>query len=152
AETPLEQLALDYRKGMLPPTLQQGLADFLHTYGHRGVAEIDLGLPRWSEDPTHILGVLANYLRLKNPELAPDAQFRRGAQEAEEMVKTLTRRAARKNRWRGILVGFLLSRVRALAGLREMPKFCLVTLLARARELLWPVGEELVRTGRLDAA
>ncbi len=152
SETPPEQLALDYRKGTLPSTLQQGLAEFLHTYGHRGVAEIDLGLPRWSEDPTHILGVLANYLQLKNPELAPDVQFRRGAQEAEEMVRTLTRRAARKNRWRGILVGFLLKRVRALAGLREMPKFYLVTLLARVRELLWPIGENLARTGRLDTA
>jgi rifampicin phosphotransferase len=152
SETPAEQLALDYRKGTLPPTLQQGLAEFLRTYGHRGVAEIDLGLPRWSEDPTHILGVLANYLQLKNPELAPDVQFRRGAQEAEEMVTTLTRRAARKNRWRGVLVGFLLSRVRALAGLREMPKFCLVTLLAGMRELLWPIGEELARAGRLDTA
>ena len=152
SETPPEQLALDYRKGTLPPTLQQGLAEFLRTYGHRGIAEIDLGLPRWSEDPTHILGVLANYLQLKNPELAPDVQFRRGAQEAEEMVTTLTRRAARKNRWRGILVGFLLSRVRALAGLREMPKFCLVTLLAGVRELLWPIGEELAQAGRLDTS
>ena len=43
---------------------QTGLAGFLATYGHRAVAEIDLGVPRWSDDPTHILGVLANYLRL----------------------------------------------------------------------------------------
>jgi FAD binding domain len=73
-ETSPEQLAQDYRNQMLPPTLQHGLADFLGMYGHRGVAEIDLGLPRWSEDPAHILGVLANYLQLKNPEQAPDVQ------------------------------------------------------------------------------
>ncbi len=79
--------------------LQQGLADFLYTYGHRGVAEIDLGLPRWSDDPSHLLGVLANYLQLTNPALAPDVQFQRSAQEAEAMVAELTRRAARKSRW-----------------------------------------------------
>lgn len=49
-ETLPGQLAQDYREEKLPPTLQQGLANFLRTYGHRGVAEIDLGLPRWSED------------------------------------------------------------------------------------------------------
>ncbi len=77
----------------LPPILQQGLADFLRIYGHRGVAEIDLGLPRWSEDPTHLLGALANYLQLTDPALAPDAQFQRSVQEAEAMVAELTRRA-----------------------------------------------------------
>ena len=55
-------------------------------YGHRAVAEIDLGLPRWSEDPAHVLGVLANYLRLEDPALAPDALFARGAAEAEQMI------------------------------------------------------------------
>jgi pyruvate,water dikinase len=90
------------------------------------VAEIDLGLPRWSEDPTYIFGVLANYLQLKDPDLAPDVQFHRGAQEAEAMVATLTRRARRKGWLRGVLVGFFLKRARALAGIREVPKFCLV--------------------------
>jgi hypothetical protein len=50
AGTP-EHLAREYRAGTLAPPLQQGLAEFLARYGHRGVAEIDLGLPRWSEDP-----------------------------------------------------------------------------------------------------
>jgi pyruvate,water dikinase len=116
------------------------------------VAEIDLGLPRWSEDPTYILGVLANYLRLDNPELAPDVQFRRAAQEAQAMVVDLTRRAARKGRLRGALVRFCLRRTRALSGLREVPKFYLVLLLSRARALLWPVGEELAQAGRLERA
>jgi len=141
-ETPPEQLAHDYRAHALPPKLQSLMVGFLQAYGHRGIAEIDLGLPRWSEDPTHIFGVLANYLRLDDPALAPDVQFRRAAREAEEMVRELTRRAARKGRLRGALVGFLLRRVRGLAGLREAPKFCLVLLLARARALLWAVGEE----------
>jgi phosphohistidine swiveling domain-containing protein len=151
-ETPPERLAQDYRNGTLPTKLQAGLADFLRVYGHRGVAEIDLGLPHWSEDPTYILGVLANYLRLDDPELAPDVQFRRAERHAREMAAELTRRAARKGRLRGALVGFFLRRTRALLGLREMPKFCLVLMLARARALLWPVGEELLRAGRLQYA
>ncbi len=151
SETAPEQLGQEYRAGMLPPTLQQGLAEFLYHYGHRGVAEIDLGLPRWREDPTHILGVLANYLQLKNPELAPDVQFRRGAQEAEAMVAELIRRAHRKGWLRGQLARFFLKRVRALAGLREMPKFCLILMLAYMREVLQSVGKELAEAGRLES-
>ena len=117
-ETPPERLAQEYRSGILPSKLQAGLTNFLHAYGHRGVAEIDLGLPRWSEDPTYVLGVLANYLRLDNPELAPDIQFRQAVRKAQEMVAELTRRATRKGSLRGALVGFCLNRARTLAGLR----------------------------------
>ena len=151
-ETPPERLAKAYLGGSLPPKLQAGLEDFMRLYGHRGVAEIDLGLPRWSEDPTYILGVLANYLRLDDPQAAPDIQFGRATREAEEMVAELTRRARRKGRLRGALVGFLLDRARELSGLREMPKFCIVLLMARARGLLWKVGDELAEAGRLERA
>jgi pyruvate,water dikinase len=151
-DTPLERLAQDYHDGALPPTLQRGLAGFLQTYGHRGIAEIDLGLPRWREDPTHLLGVLANYLERTNPELAPDVQFQHGAEAAEAMVVELTRRAARKGWLRGKLVEFFLRRVRALLGLREVPKFCLMILFDQIRELLWPVGQELAEAGRLEQA
>jgi pyruvate,water dikinase len=151
-ETLPERLSRQYREGTLPPTLQQGLGEFLHAYGHRGIAEIDLGLPRWSEDPTHILGVLANYLQLKDPDLAPNIQFQRGAQEAEVMVATLTRRARRKSWLRGLLVGFFLKRARALAGFREMPKFCLVLLLTYIRRSLLSIGKAMEQEGWLEHA
>ncbi len=151
SETPPEQLAQEYRAGTLPPLLQQGLASFLYHYGHRSIAEIDLGLPRWSEDPAHILGVLANYLQLNDPALAPDAQFEQGAKEAEAMVAELARRATRQSRLRGLLVGFFLKRARALAGLREMPKFCLVLMLAYMREVLQSIGSDLARAGCLES-
>ncbi len=152
-EKPLDQLVQEYHAGILPATLQQGLAHFLQIYGHRGVAEIDLGLPRWSEDPTYILGVLANYLQLENPELAPDAQFQRGMREAEEMVVELTRRARKHGSWlRSKLVHYCLSQVRALGGLRELPKYYLILTMASARRLLWSLGEELAQAGRLESA
>ena len=151
ASTP-EHLAQEYRAGTLPPPLQQELAEFLARYGHRGVAEIDLGLPRWSEDPTHILGALANYLHVNDPSLAPPVQFQLGAQEAERMLAELVRRARSKGWLRSRLVHFFLSRTRELVGLREMPKFIIVLLMARMRELWWPVGKELAQAGRLESA
>jgi phosphohistidine swiveling domain-containing protein len=147
-----EQLAHDYTHGTLPATLQSGLKSFLATYGHRAVAEIDLGLPRWSEDPTHILGALANYLRLTDPASAPDVQFRRAADQAEAMVADLRRRAATRGWWRAVLVRALLRRTRLLAGLREMPKFLWMLVLAQARALLLSVGEDLAKAEHIAAA
>lgn len=150
--TPPAQLAAAYSTGSLPPSLQQGLWDFLALYGHRSISELDLGVPRWSEDPTYLLGVLANYLHLRDPAQAPDRQFRRAAQEAMTMLAELTRRAQHANRVRGLLVHFFLTRARAFGGMREMPRFALALLLAQARTILWPVGELLVQAGRLGEA
>ncbi|HCI79647.1 MAG TPA: phosphoenolpyruvate synthase, partial [Ktedonobacter sp.] len=147
-----EQLAQEYRAGILPPQLQQGLAAFLALYGHRGVAEIDLGLPRWSEDPTHILGALSNYLHLKDANLAPNVQFQRGAQEAESMLAELVQRARSKSWLRSRLVHFFLRRTRDLVGLREMPKFTIILMMVRIRELLWSIGEGLEQDERLETA
>ncbi|WP_214413395.1 PEP/pyruvate-binding domain-containing protein [Sphaerisporangium fuscum] len=136
-------------EGPLPEVLRAELSGFLARYGHRAVAEIDLGMPRWSDDPSHVLGVLANYLRLDDRALAPDAQFARGAEEAEAMIATLARRAGGM---RGMLVRFALRRVRELAGYREMPKNYLIVTLAAMREHVLAVGRELAADGLLDAA
>ena len=141
-----------FRAGNLPAVAQRGLGEFLSRYGHRAVAEIDLGIPRWSDDPRHILGVLANYLRLEDGMTAPDAVFARSVKEAESMVETLTSRAARRSRVRARLVRFALSRARSLAGLRELPKYNLIVAIGAVRRQLANVGETLAAQGRLDRA
>jgi rifampicin phosphotransferase len=147
---PAAELSAEFRSGTLPPTLQGELAEFLARYGHRAVAEIDLGMPRWSDDPTHILGVLANYLKLDDPAMAPDALFDRGAREAEEMIATLVERARRRGPLRARLVRLALDRARKLAGVRELPKYDLVMGLAAVRRELAAVGAELARRGSLE--
>ena len=124
-----------------------GLDAFLALHGRRAVAEIDLGLPRWSDDPAHLLGVLANYVRLDDPGRAPDAVFARSAAEAEATIDAL---AARAGGLRGRVVAFALRRARELVGLRELPKYWLVTALAAARVELTAVGRELAERGRLE--
>jgi phosphohistidine swiveling domain-containing protein len=148
----VDELADRFHAGTLPPVVQDGLTGFLHQYGHRAVAEIDIGLPRWSEDPRHVLGILANYLRLDDPTLAPDALFERGAREAEEMIETLVGRARRRGRLRAGLVRFALRRTRQLAGIRELPKYYLVLALAGVRRQLTIVGADLARRGLIEDA
>ena len=146
------QLTRAYREESLPSLLQQGLADFLMLYGHRSVAEIDMGLPRWSEDPTYLFGMLANYIELNDPETAPDVQFQRSVREAEAMVQTLIQRAMKHGWLRGQLTSFCLHRIRALSGLREVPKFDFVLLMAGARRYLLAIGEALAYSRRLETA
>ncbi len=151
-QTPPQQLATNYHAGTLPPAAQRAIAGFLGSYGHRGIAEIDVGVARWAEDPAHILGAIANYLRLDDPELAPDVKFERGRREGEAMAAELARRVRSCSLVRGKLVEFCLRRVREIGGLRESPKFTIVLLFARVRELLREVGTELTAQQRLAAA
>jgi phosphohistidine swiveling domain-containing protein len=144
-------LAANYAAGRLPPVLHAGLVRFLERYGHRAVAEIDVGLPRWSDDPTHILGVLANYLRLTDPAMAPDVQFSRAGAEAEAEVERLVAKARGRGRARALLVGAALRRTRLFAGLRELPKYQLILGLAEVRKQLAHVGAALAADGQLES-
>jgi phosphohistidine swiveling domain-containing protein len=149
-DTEPAELARRFRDGRVPPALRDGVDQFLARHGHRAVAEIDLGVPRWSDDPTYVLGVLANYLRLDDPALAPDAVFARGARAAEATVTDVVKRVRQRSRVRALVVRFALSRVRALAGMRETHKDYLIRILAHARELIAAVGVDLAGRELLD--
>ncbi|MDP9265956.1 MAG: PEP-utilizing enzyme [Chloroflexota bacterium] len=149
AERSPATLSADYRAGALPPLLQRELGRFLERYGHRTIAEVDIGVPRWSEDPAHLLGAIANYHRLEDAALAPDVQFSRGAREAEAMIEALLCRVHGPRR---MLAGMLFRRVRALAGAREAPKFNVMRLFAIARRIIAPIGPDLAAAGSIAAA
>lgn len=150
AEGQPSELAAEFRAGNLPVVLHAGLVRFLDRYGQRAVAEIDVGMPRWSDDPTHILGVLANYLRLTDPGMAPDVQFSRASAEAEAQVERLVAEARSRGRVRALLVAAALRRTRLFAGLRELPKYQLVLGLAEVRRQVAHVGAVLASAGQLE--
>jgi len=148
--TPAE-LAGRYRLGDMSAALSQVLEGFLQRYGGRGFCEIDLGRPRWSEDPTHVFEVLNGYLQIPPGESAPDAVFARGAASGEAALDRLVA-ALRKTRggWlKAWQARFLGRRVRELMGTREAPKFFVVRLFARVRWALLEIGAELVQSGEL---
>lgn len=152
AALPVDEATQAYADGALPPVIQQGLAVFLQRYGHRAVAEIDLGMPRWRDDPAHLLGVLINYLQLDDPGVAPGRQFAAGAALAEDAVGRIvraTRRSGPTGPLRAVAVERALRRARALIGLRERPKALWVYALAAARAELQRVGDAAVAAGTL---
>lgn len=140
-------LADSYRSGTLPTVLQQAMTEFLTRYGHRAVAEIDLGMPRWSDDPTHLFGVLSGYLRLDRQADSPEQHFSDGARDATAMMRTLIARARHRSRLRAAAVRFCLRRARALVGMREMPKYLVIIAMSRARAAMRQIGVELAESG-----
>ena len=148
-EMPPAALGDRYQAGTLPAAVQEEVGGFLRRYGFRGVAEIDAGVARWVEDPTHVFGALANMLRLRDPDLAPDVQFRRAAESAEESMR---RAVAQAGPLHATMLRVLFGRVRALAGMRESPKFYAVAALSHCRRLLLRAGRELEEAGRIQKA
>ncbi|MFF2188885.1 PEP/pyruvate-binding domain-containing protein [Streptomyces sp. NPDC058155] len=144
-----DELAAAHLAGELPDI---GLGDFLDTYGHRCAAEVDVGVPRWSEEPAPVFAALANYLRVTDPDQGPDRRFERAAARAEVMLAELVRRARRERPVRGRLASFFLRRARELAGLREAGKFAGLYALRDRRRRLLLIGAELRAKGLLQRA
>lgn len=143
------ELADRYRTGTLPPVAQRAVAGFLETYGMRGVGEIDLGRPRWREEPEQVFGTLHSYLKIDDPAQAPDAVFAAGRAAAGPATETLARRLGGL---RGAQVRFAVSRVRAMMGARETPKFTIIRVFGVLRTGLLASGADLVTQGVLDRA
>jgi pyruvate,water dikinase len=148
------ELAYEYLRGGLPQVAQEAINQFLERYGMRGPGEIDIGRPRWREDPTHILQVLKNYLQIEDQSMAPDVVFRRGEDAAQTAIEQLAG-LARQTRGGWLKVRFVhwaARRVRALAGLRESPKFHIIQMMGIIRQSLLEGGGILVELGILENA
>ncbi|MFC5834571.1 PEP/pyruvate-binding domain-containing protein [Nonomuraea insulae] len=147
--TPPQELAARHHAGDLPDI---GLGGFLDRYGMRAAAEIDVGMPRWADDPAPLFATIANYLRVEDPAQAPDRRFEVAARKAERMIGTLSRRARRTRPVRGLLATFLMRRSRKLTGLREIVKFAWMPSIQGARGQLLLVGADLAGRGLLERA
>lgn len=140
-------LAASYLGGTLPVVAQDAVAGFMDRYGMRGVSEIDLGAPRWRDRPEAVFRTLASYVAI-DPADGPDVAYERGRGAAEAAVARL---AAASTPAQARQLRFLASRVRAMFGARETPKFTLIRVFGLLRTALDASGSDLVAAGILDA-
>ena len=152
AETDAFQLATAYQQNTLPNIAQQAVTQFMSRYGMRGLGEIDLGRPRWREEPVHIIQTLQSYLTITDAERAPDVVFARGAEAAEEAGKRFETkvRVLKAGKFKSRLVRWAVSRYRPLAGLREAPKFFAIQMLGIIRQSFLDSGKFLLEKGLLS--
>ncbi len=149
-----EELAVCFLESTLPATAQQIVGVFMEKYGARGLGEIDIGRPRWREQPEHIFQTLQSYLQITDPALSPDVVFERGAQAAQKAIEKLAAgvRTLPGGWLKARLVRWAASRYRAAAGMREAPKFFAIRMIAIIRENLLLSGADFVEAGLLECA
>ena len=149
-----ETVAQHFQERNLPASIQTALANFLERYGMRGLAEIDIGRPRWREQPVPVIRAVQSYLSIDDNSAAPDRIYRSGQVAAVQATEKLTAAASQRLRTPlgGQIVRWLARHVRALAGHREGPKFTLIRLLGMMRAALLEGGQELVDAGLLERA
>ena len=152
--TASNDLARAYGHGALPPTVQEAIAGFMSRYGMRGTGEIDIGRPRWREQPAGVIETLQEYLRMEDPTRFPPVVFQAGGATASGAVERIVSSVRRgfTGPLKARIAQGAARRVRELAGLRETPKFMVVRLLGMSRAALLVQGQALVEAGALNAA
>jgi pyruvate,water dikinase len=136
------------------PAFLLALDRFIERYGDRGVAEIDVSRPRWRDDPSLLLRVIAGGLAQSRER---GAHRRHHAQQVAIGERAVERLAQAANSGpgggaRSRLVRRLATVARTGMALREHPKFAIVRTLGLVRETLIRAGETLVERGQLDRA
>jgi pyruvate,water dikinase len=123
--------------------------EFLDRYGDRGAGEIDITRPRWRDDPSLLLRVIAGGL---SGEPGAHRRQHRAQVETGEAAQARLVAAARRGP-KGIVRGWWIARLcrvaRAGLGLREHPKFMIVRLMGVVRPQVIAAGEELARRGQI---
>ncbi|MDP7704808.1 PEP-utilizing enzyme [Mycobacterium sp. TY815] len=95
AATPTHELAATLQRDADGRRWLQRLAEFLDVYGYRTAGTADVALPSWIEDPTPVLGTVAEFLRQKTPHDF-DAAHTAAVEEREAAVDEARGRLARR--------------------------------------------------------
>ncbi|MDP2435805.1 MAG: PEP/pyruvate-binding domain-containing protein [archaeon] len=130
--------------------------DFLQRYGARAAGEIDIGRPRWREDPMLVVSTV--FGNLSSGDTGSNSHRVRTAGHQEEALEAITaleaRARARFPRAVGALVGRFTRRLALVTrcgfALREHPKFAVVSVLDRVRTRVLAAGQWLADAGLIE--
>jgi rifampicin phosphotransferase len=119
---------------------------WLDKYGMRGVGEIDITRPRWSERPTMLVPILLGNIENFEPG-AGARRFEQGLEDArkkeEELLERL--RVLPDGEQKAEETKRMIDRVRTFAGYREYPKYRMVSRYFVYKQALLGEAERLVQ-------
>ncbi len=123
---------------------------YLDTYGMRGVGEIDITRPRWSERPTTLVPMILGNIKNFEPGAA-DRRLEQGRQEACRKEQELLERlqALPGGESKADEVKRMIDRVRTFIGYREYPKYGMVSRYFVYKQALLEEAERLVHANVL---
>jgi phosphoenolpyruvate synthase/pyruvate phosphate dikinase len=119
---------------------------WLDKYGMRGVGEIDITRPRWSERPTMLVPLILGNIRNFEPG-AGARRFEQGRQEASKKEQELLERlrVLPDGEAKAEEVKRMIDRVRTFAGYREYPKYDMVSRYFVYKQALLEEADRLVQ-------
>ncbi len=123
---------------------------WLDKYGMRGVGEIDVTRPRWSERPTALIPLLLGNVRNFEPGAA-EAKFEQGLRAASNKEEDLLARvrALPDGEAKADEVKRAIDRLRTFAGYREYPKYFMVDRHFAYKQALLREADRLVHANVL---
>jgi pyruvate,water dikinase len=127
---------------------RDAIIGWLDRYGMRGVGEIDITRPRWSERPSMLVPlILANVRNFATGEA--ERRFGRGLEEAlrKEQNVLARLRALPDGARKADETKRMIDRVRAFIGYREYPKYGMMRRYWVYKQALLQEAERLVRKG-----
>jgi phosphoenolpyruvate synthase/pyruvate phosphate dikinase len=133
--------------------IRPAFAAFLAKYGMRCPGEIDITRPRWREKPTQLMPALISHIQSAEPG-EHRRKFAQGKTDAEGAAQTLLRRLKRKmgGGFKARMMGKLIRTYREFIGLREYPKYLMVSLLDEYKRAIMEEAARLVELGTVERA
>ena len=118
---------------------------WLDKYGMRGVAEIDITRPRWSERPSMLVPLILGHVKNFEPG-AGERRFEQGRQEAQQKEQELLERlrAVPDGERKAEETKRMIDRVRTFIGYREYPKYGMVSRYFVYKQALLEEADRLV--------
>jgi rifampicin phosphotransferase len=136
-----------WRQQLAGTAFAKAWQEFLETYGHRALYEVEMANPRWREQPDYLFEVLATYASLPQAHAPfdPEEQARRRQAAEHEVCRLLTP-------WRRPWFRATLRRTQAFSRLRENSKSHLVQLIDIGRLMALRAAHFLMQDGLLEDA
>ena len=135
------------------PEARDAIGAYLDRYGMRGIGEIDITRPRWSERPSALVPVILGNIRNFEPG-EHERRFEAGRQEAGDKERELLARlrALPDGEQKAAETKHKIDLVRTFIGYREYPKYGIVSRYLVYKRALMAEAERLVQAGVLRAA
>jgi pyruvate,water dikinase len=129
---------------------RDAIRGWLDKYGMRGVGEIDITRPRWSERPHALVPIILGHIRNFEPG-AGKRRFEQGRQEASRKEQDLLARlrALPDGQRKAEQTKRMIDRVRTYIGYREYPKYGKVSRYFVYKQALLEEADRLARAGVL---
>lgn len=127
---------------------RDAIRGWLDKYGMRGVGEIDITRPRWSERPATLVPLLLGHIQTFEPGEGA-RRFEHGRQAASKKEAELLERlrALPDGAQKAEEAKQMIDRVRTFAGYREYPKYSKVSRYFVYKQALMEEAERLVQAG-----